>query len=190
MRNKQCTNNLCRKAPQRNPQRVVEQLERIQAKYGPLPVLFLAQTEGISKSLCNEFWSGKSCDNGYRKEFFAQEFPFSTGACLKRPSKHCEEVYFFRNCSNTTDFQKAARHCLTTNHHQKQQLSKNHSTSKASKGKLIQRQQDLKFTSLGMQSTSMPAEYPLVLLFSLLLWCALCKQLIRSKRRTRNGNEM
>lgn len=68
--------------------------------YGSLPVLFLKETRGMDSSECNRFWGGQDCEDGYRKEFFAQEWNFTSGACLARPLG-CSETYYFPVDSTT-----------------------------------------------------------------------------------------
>eukprot|EP00544_Gedaniella_sp_CCMP2646_P006232 CAMPEP_0202503014 /NCGR_PEP_ID=MMETSP1361-20130828/40655_1 /ASSEMBLY_ACC=CAM_ASM_000849 /TAXON_ID=210615 /ORGANISM="Staurosira complex sp., Strain CCMP2646" /LENGTH=363 /DNA_ID=CAMNT_0049136149 /DNA_START=79 /DNA_END=1167 /DNA_ORIENTATION=+ len=66
--------------------------------YKNLPVVFLGQAKGmLNQTECNLMWDGTYCDDGYRKEIFAQSFHFSAGSCLAVP-KGCKDVYFFPTC--------------------------------------------------------------------------------------------
>ena len=62
--------------------------------HGSLPVLFYREIEGMRESDCERFWGGIECQDGYRKDFFSQEYKFENGACVHRPSG-CEEAYYF-----------------------------------------------------------------------------------------------
>jgi hypothetical protein len=60
-----------------------------------IPVVFLEQVRGMSDHTeCNLVWNGRDCEDGYRKEIFAQEFNFTDGSCLAIPDG-CKDVYFF-----------------------------------------------------------------------------------------------
>ena len=62
--------------------------------YGSLPVLFYREIEGMQESDCERLWEGIACEDGYRKNFFSQEYKFDNGACVHRPPG-CEEAYYF-----------------------------------------------------------------------------------------------
>lgn len=71
--------------------------------YRNLPVVFLGQAKGmLNQTECNLMWDGTHCDDGYRKEIFAQSFHFSAGSCLAVP-KGCKDVYFFPTCDISSD---------------------------------------------------------------------------------------
>ena len=63
--------------------------------YGDKPVLMYSEGKGMNNADCQRFWNGIDCDNGYRREFFVQDFNFSNGACIYRPP-NCSEAYYFR----------------------------------------------------------------------------------------------
>ena len=48
----------------------------------------------MRESDCERFWGGIECQDGYRKDFFSQEYKFANGACVHRPPD-CEEAYYF-----------------------------------------------------------------------------------------------
>jgi hypothetical protein len=62
--------------------------------YGSLPVLFYREIEGMQEPDCERLWGGIECEDGYRKNFFSQEYKFKNGACVHRPPG-CEEAYYF-----------------------------------------------------------------------------------------------
>jgi hypothetical protein len=84
--------NLChdedRVAMQRRLRRVYH------TKYGTLPILFYREIKGMSKTECDRFWGGIDCEDGYRKDFFSQEFRFDDGSCIYRPVG-CKAEYYF-----------------------------------------------------------------------------------------------
>jgi hypothetical protein len=55
------------------------------SKYGALPILFYREIKGMPKAECERLWGGIDCEDGYRKDFFAQEFVFDDGSCVHRP---------------------------------------------------------------------------------------------------------
>jgi hypothetical protein len=50
--------------------------------YGSLPVLFSREIKGMRESDCERLWGGIECQDGYRKDFFSQEYNFANGACI------------------------------------------------------------------------------------------------------------
>jgi len=61
-----------------------------------LPVVVMEQTKGgLSQNQCTTYWGGTSCDDGYQKNIFKQEFKFDDGSCLKRGNDG--NVYFHGN---------------------------------------------------------------------------------------------
>lgn len=86
--------------------------------YGDLPVMFMLQLKGMTdQGLCDEFWDGVDCDDGYQKVFVALRFLFHDGSCLEQAktmtktatttkrSNHISEgtqptAYFFDSISN------------------------------------------------------------------------------------------
>lgn len=54
-------------------------------------------------SLCDEYWDGKNCQNGYSKFFLSMTFYFHDGSCLAQsPHDDCHDVYYFPSSTNTT----------------------------------------------------------------------------------------
>jgi hypothetical protein len=64
------------------------------SKYGALPILFYREIKGMPKAECERLWGGIDCDDGYRRDFFAQEFQFDDGSCIHRPVG-CKAEYYF-----------------------------------------------------------------------------------------------
>lgn len=69
-------------------------LKELHWRYGHKPVLFLEQTRGMKKEECDQYWESKDCRDGYRKDFYAQNWSLPEGSCLAKPSS-CEDVYYF-----------------------------------------------------------------------------------------------
>ena len=77
--------------------------------YHSLPVVFLEQVEGMTTTTeCAAVWNDTDCQNGFRKELFAQEWTFQDGSCLTIPPD-CQDVYYFsynnvtRACNVSSD---------------------------------------------------------------------------------------
>ena len=88
----------------RNNIKVLVELERspLCNDHNVLPIIFYAKSRGMDDlNECRVAWGGTQCDNGYRKEFFSQQFNFSDGSCLASPPG-CNDVYFYRHDNTTT----------------------------------------------------------------------------------------
>jgi len=69
------------------------------AEFGDMPHLIMQQTKGMSKSDCDKFWGGKDCSEGFRKEFFVQNFIFPGGSCLLTSEEENGEPKYFKSDS-------------------------------------------------------------------------------------------
>jgi len=77
------------------------------------PILIMEQTSGMDPDDCATYWDStkSTCDDGYRKGIFSQNFYFSDGSCLLVADD--SEVYFYNAdpTSNTKHSQKDMKHC-------------------------------------------------------------------------------
>jgi hypothetical protein len=64
------------------------------SEYGALPILFYSEVKGMPTPECERLWGGIDCDDGYKRDFFAQEFKFDDGSCVHRPVG-CKAEYYF-----------------------------------------------------------------------------------------------
>lgn len=62
-----------------------------------LPIVFYAESRGMRDQYeCSIAWGGDQCENGYRREFFSEQYNFSDGSCLASPPGCCcNDVYFY-----------------------------------------------------------------------------------------------